>query len=142
MTYFELDIPMPDHYRDSLIKIVEASKRLRTLSFSTQRPVGSQIITVIIGDEPIDIPSYRDNPIKAYVTLDLLHEVTDIKSNGIVDVSYYITPKAYRWYEYQRRGKIGKWFARLPSYIRDGMIGIAFILSLILTILQIAELVR
>lgn len=142
MADFELDIPMPDHYRESLIRIVKFSKELKTLSFSTQRPVGSPIINVIIGGEPINVPSNQDNPIKAYVTLDLLHEVTDIKSNGIVDVSYYITPKAYRWYEYQRRGKIGKWFARLPSYIRDGMIGIAFILSLILTILQIAELVR
>ena len=51
-------------------------------------------------------------------------------------------PKIFKWADYERKNRFLKWWSRLPSNMKDIMLGIAFTLSLVLTILQIYQLLN
>lgn len=151
MSEFDLEIDMPENYRLLLLKIIRLSKEQKTLSFERQNTFDN--IEVIVGGSPIF------SVLDEYTTGDVFRALNCIglleTSDNDIDYTlkhadnpprpwrfiYYLTPKAFRWYEYQNMGRARQFFAKAWFSVKDIMLGTAFILALILTLLQILQLV-
>jgi hypothetical protein len=137
MADFEFDIPIPDEYTQMLLDIIKEAKKHKTLTIHISQvgwnKVGGANYQIGFPGKDKMYSEQGGNPIASFAALGFLEQPADDPK------IYFLTAKAYKWAKYQQKSQLGKWFARVPGYIKDTMLFIAFILSVALTILQIIE---
>ena len=127
MSDYEYDIPMPGNYRQLLLKLVEQSQKRKTLTargfivcdLQWQFSMGNEIWTV---------DNIQGNPIMSFDCFGLI--------SLYYQEQFTLTPNAFKWAAYQKKSRLEKWWARLPGNVKDVMIIISFILSLVGVILS------
>jgi hypothetical protein len=138
MSDFEFDFPMPKQQKKLLLDIIRMARKNNVLSshFSSSLDInGIYHIGAYFNNTDrvsIELP---ENPAPAFEMLGLVKY--DEENNSVV-----LTPKAFKWAAYESKNWFTKFLARLPSRAKDLMIFIAFMLSLVLTILQILESIK
>ena len=135
MSDYEYDIPMPENYRQLLLKLVDQSKKERTTTVKYTHLKESSHIHV--GNAHWE-ETFIDNP---FLSLDCYDLVKIYITSNSQDL-YVLTPKAFKWAAYQMKNRVEKWWARLPGNIKDVMLAISFILALGLTALQILQALK
>jgi len=133
MSDLEYDIPMPVNYRLLLLKLVDQSIKEQTLTANGFVVCDLQW-QFSIGKEVWTVDNIQGNPI---ISFDCLGLIILYNNN-----QFTLTPIAFKWAAYQKKSRLGKWWARLPGNVRDVMLAISFILALGLTILQILQALK
>lgn len=139
MDNIEFDLPLPKKQKVLLLKLVDRAKVETILSvpYVAHSPDGLEYHLSFIfpgnTNRAIDIDLPED-PIPGFEALGFI-----VRISGNQMKSIFLTPKLFKWVKYEKKNMFGKFWVRLPSWIKDFMIFVAFLLSLGLTILQIFE---
>jgi len=140
MDNLEFDLPLPKMQRELLLNLVKKAKKHNVLSapvFKHSTGDGEYYLHFIfIEDEKDDSLEVKlhENPIQGFEVLGFV--VRDVETK---DETIFFTPKLFKWSDYENKNWFLKFLARLPSKVKDFMIVVAFVLSLILTVLQILQ---
>lgn len=135
MIEYKNNIFLPKEQKTLLLRIVDIARKGNVLSvqYGIHKPNDPPYYLYFYVDSEkqfeIELP---ENPIPG---LELLGFIKIIDDNA-----FFLLPEVFKWAEYERKNLFLKWLARLPNSIKDIMLGIAFTLSLILTALQIYDL--
>jgi len=135
MSDFEFDLPMPKQQRKLLLDIVALARKYNVLSVPYSSSLDSNNIhhiSVVLGST-VDI--YLELSEDPAVSFEMLGLVKYYEEKGII----VLTPKVFKWANYERKNWFLRIFSRLPSKVKDFMIFIAFVLSLALTVMQILQ---
>jgi hypothetical protein len=137
MSYYEFDLPIPLPQKELLLNFVDKAKKYSVLSahffLHTPNDISYTLVFAFSDGEKGEISVVLpENPVPSFEILGFVHY--DEKQKTII-----LTPKLFKWAEYEKKNKIGKFWMRLPEAIKGTMLVIAFILSLILTIIEILQ---
>jgi hypothetical protein len=142
MADFEFDFyeAMPIPLKDLLEKLVQLSKKGKRLSIRCfSDGAGNKHYQVGPGNEfEVKALEFDFNANFSLEVLQLI-KVRDIDGT-LSNLTLFLTPKAFRWYEYHKANRIKKWWARTQNKTKNAIIGISFGLSILLTALQILGL--
>jgi len=134
MSDYEFDLPLPKQQKTLLLNLVKGAKKceVMTVHFFMHTPDGFlyHLDFPFTEKEEIQI-QMSENPIPGYEVLGL---VKYDEAKQLV----YLTPKAFKWANYESKSWFGKFWAR--QSLKDIMLGVAFVLSLILTVFQVIEI--
>ncbi|MEN6571415.1 MAG: hypothetical protein ABFD24_06205 [Anaerolineaceae bacterium] len=131
----ELEIPMPNQYKELLLTFVRKSKEQKNLNgVYDYNLVGRMFVR--IGEEFLEYSGIHGNPFLSFQAIGLIQAIEGPGGN------FVFMPLAFKWYEYHTKSDIGKWFIRFFDRSRDVLIAISFILSLALTILDIVRAIK
>lgn len=132
---YEYDLPMPETYKAFLLSVVSDAIEAKTMTVNFTRTAttipGMHCYYLSIGGCSREF-KITGKPVESLNCLGLI-KIFDSEN-------FFLTPKSIEWAEYQRKNPFGKFIAKLPSTVKDLMLVIAFILSIILTCLQISDL--
>ncbi len=138
MSEYEYDIPMPENYRQLLLKLVNQSRELSTLTASYFFTLdGSINIRMGHGEGGWRTDQISGDPILSFDCFGLVKIYGDQNEHF---TGFTLTAKTFKWANYEKKTPIGKWFAKYN--VKDFVIGIAFVLSVGLTIVQILQALR
>jgi hypothetical protein len=134
MSEFEYDIHLPKEQKTLLLEIVKKAKKCDVLSVAyffhkPNNPPYHLLFSFSSADE-INI-ALLENPVPGFEVLGLV-KVTD-------NDNIFLTPKLFIWADYQNKNRFMRWWARNLSNTKDIILAIAFILSIVLTVLQIYQ---
>ena len=135
MSDFEFNFSIPGQQKKLLLDIVRMARKHNVLSVRYSASLDVQFIyhiSVYFDDVDRVSLNLTENPALSYDVLGLIKYDQDKHV-------FVLTPKAFRWADYENKNWLLKFFARLPSWIKDFMIIVEFLLSLALTIFQILE---
>ena len=139
MPDYEYDIPMTEDYQQILLKLVEQSKKLKTLT-ATGSLSPDKTWQFDQAGEHWKTGAISGDPLVSFDCLELIKIYGNL--NRPMDHPFILTPKAYKWAEYQKKNRIGKWWARLPGNVKDIMLAISFLLSQAMTIIQFLQAIK
>ena len=88
---------------------------------------------IVDAENSIDV-SFSEDPVPGFEVLGFV-KITD-------EHNIFLTPKVFKWADYENKTRLGKWWTRLPNTVKDFMIAFSFLASLVLAILQILELLK
>jgi len=134
MNEYEFDLPLPKQQKALLLNLVKGAKKheVMTVHFFLHTPDGFlYYLDFPFSDKEEIKTQMSENPIPGYEVLGLVKY--DEEKQLI-----YLTPKAFKWANYEDKNRFGKFWAR--QSLKDIMLGIAFVLSLMLTIFQVIEI--
>jgi len=131
----ELEIPMPDEYKELLLSIVLESKKQKTLQ-GIYICLDQGLSFVGIGNSRVMNDSIQGNPFLSYSALGM------IQTQGARDNVFVLMPFAFKWYDYQKKKGITKFLLKVMDKARDIIIAISFVLSMALTIVSILGLIK
>ena len=127
MSDYEFDIPMPKEHAKLLLNILELAKKNNVFSvhysFHPAQDRKSCRLQFDIGDITTELQQLPEDPLPGFEVLGLVKFTEESR--------VFLTPKAFKWAAYQKKSRLGKWWARLPGNVKDVMIFISFILSLV-----------
>ena len=135
MSDFEFDFSIPSQQKKLLLDIVKLARRHSVLSIRYSAILDNQFtyhILAYFDDADRLFLNLTENPAFSYDVLGLIKYDQDKHT-------FILTPKAFRWADYENKNWFLKFLARFPKWIRDFMIIVAFLLSLVLTVFQILE---
>jgi hypothetical protein len=134
MSEFEYEIPLPKEQKTLLLEIVKKAKKCDILSIAyfvhkpNNPPYALSFIFNTENEINVNLP---EDPVPGFEVLGLA-KITDKHS-------IFLTPKIFKWADYESKNKLTKWWARNLSNTKDIVLAISFVLSLALTILQIYQ---
>lgn len=134
MGHFEFDIPFPKEQKELFLRLVSEARKCSVLSvnYYVHRPDDPPYFLDFVFDAKNSIETnLPEDPVPGFEVLGL------VRITG--EHNIFLTPKAFKWADYEKKNRFLKWWIRLPNVLKDIMLVIAFILSLVLTILQILE---
>lgn len=137
MSEFEYEIPIPKEQKILLLEIVNKARKQGILSimFFVHKPNDPPYTLSFVFNPTSEITvNLSENPIPGFEALGF------VKIIG--DHNIFLMPKIFKWADYERKNSFLKWLSRLPNVVKDLMLATAFILALVLTILQIYEIVK
>jgi len=138
---FDFDEAMPVPLKNLLMKLIQLSKKGNSLSIRCTMDINFTK-HYMAGRDFLEVKAeeVEDNAHFSLEVLELIQvreQVQIAGGNEFTSWSLFLTPKAFRWYEYHKANRIGKWLARTQNKARDIILGFSIVLSLILIILQI-----
>jgi len=125
---------LPKEQKLLLLDIVRMSKKSNVLSVTyfvhkpNNPPYSLSFAFNSTNNIDIDLP---EDPIPGFEVLGLV-KITD-------QHSIFLTPKVFKWVNYENKNRFAKWWERNMSNTKDIILAISFVLSLALTILQIYQ---
>lgn len=128
------DFPMPKSYKDLLLSIIEKSIEGGTLTGDWFCDTNF-ITTIHIGKYNIEFPDEPGDPFLSFKVMGFI----EIEPSGNYVNQFILKPLVFDWYKYQKMTKVGQALANFPENIKSAAIIISFILSIILTIIQIFQ---
>jgi hypothetical protein len=131
---FEYDIHLPKEQKTLLLEIVKKAKKCDVLSvaYFVHKPNNPPYYLSFVFNSKNEInEELPEDPVPGFEVLRLV-KITDTHS-------IFLTPKIFAWADYQNKNRLMRWWARNLSNTKDIILAIAFILSLVLTILQIYQ---
>jgi hypothetical protein len=137
MSDYEYEIPMPDNYRQLLLEIIGLMEKGKTTTIDYWTTIPEPTHHFSIGVDTLD-RNFMDNPMFCFDCYGLA-KYYEAKALGKI---YILTPKAFKWAAYQKKSRLGKWWARLSGNVKDIMLAISFLLALGLTVLQILQALK
>jgi len=135
MSTYKYDIPMPEEYKKDLLDIVEFSKQKHSLSGKWY--ISPREMSVYIGGSQKNYPGVSGDPFLSFGALGLV----EITGRTETLCEFVLKPRAFYWANYQQKTRFGKCLERFPGNVRDIAIAVAFILSVVLTIIQIVQFI-
>lgn len=133
MTEFQYDIPLPINQRELLLNIARLSKQNDILSvgYSVHANNGPPYkIVYKMGEENIEA-EFQENPIPGFEVLGLIKTIDEH--------TIFLSPKLFKWAEYEQKTQFMKWVARNPNIARDVLLAISILLSLIIIFLRVFQ---
>ena len=135
MSNFEFDFPLPKQQKKLLLDIVKLAREHNVLSIPYSSSLDSNYVhhISVVLDDMVQIGlDLSEDPALAF---EMLGFVKYDEEKGVI----VLTPKVFKWANYENKNWFLKFLARLPSKVKDFMIFVAFVLSLALTVLQILQ---
>jgi hypothetical protein len=133
MANYKYDIKMPDKCKSLLLRMIKSAKSKDVVEGTRIYYDNNCHIQFGIGEDEIEIPAGG-------------REFSTLEHLGLVELndetSFFITPLAGEWADYQHKNRVTKWLARLSGETKDIILAISFILTLLLTILQILQIFK
>lgn len=133
MAEYQYDIPLPKMQRELLLRLARESRQRDILS------VGYEIhkhnnppyrLDLTLGEEKIE-SDFSENPVPGFEVLGL------VKSTD--KHTLFLTPKLFKWAEYEQKSGFMKWVARNPNLARDVLLAVSILLSLAILLLRLFQ---
>lgn len=133
MTEFQYDIPLPGNQRELLLNLARISKQNDILSATyTIQKHGEPPYQLVfkMGKEKFEA-EFQEDPIPGFEVLGLTKKINE--------QTIFLTPKFFKWVDYQKKSQFMKWVERNPNIARDVLLAISILLSVILILLRIFQ---
>ena len=141
MEHLDLDYQLPRPLAQLLIAMVEVAERNEVLAvFCTSWPSAEEsgafdfTIDDLAKGEPAVVKRLRGDPITGLAMLGFVERLNQSE--------VFLYPAAFTRAKYERKGQFGQWLTRAYNRGRDVVLVIVATLTVLLTILQIIEIVR
>lgn len=131
------DIPFPQQQKELLLELIQQARKHHVLSVHYgPHPDADGIyhLTFYCVLEDRLGRDWPEDPVPGFEALGLIKMTRQS--------TFFLTPKAFKWADYEKKNRILKWWVRLPDRIKEFMIVFSFVVSLILVLLQIWEKIR
>ena len=140
MGAIQIEYPLPDRLVEVLSALVGVAKRGQVLTVNCEEQPSDEAYgawDLFISDpsatETIPVRGLRESAIKILCRLQLVDRLSDSE--------VFLLPAAFQRARYERKNRLSKWFLRTFPSVRDIFVGISFTLSVLLTIVQIVDLI-
>jgi hypothetical protein len=139
MSHYELDTALPKQQKELLLLLVAKARQYHVTSFhfniiDSDGSFLRHFYIIFSADTKINDQlevKLPENRLRAFEILGFL------KYDDIAN-TIYLTPVVFKWADYEKKNRLGKFFAKHP--FKDYMLALSVILSVSLTILQILGL--
>jgi hypothetical protein len=130
MTIYEYDLPLPHKQKELLMRLAKESEQRDLLSVEyviQKHNKPPYNLSFIIREEEIKVDLFED-PVPGFEVLGLVKR-TD-------EHTLFLTPKLFKWADYEQKNQFMKWVARNPNLARDALLAISILLSITLILLR------